>query len=890
MPQSGKTFRIFVSSTFSDLKAERNALQEHVFPRLRELCAQHGCRFQAIDLRWGVSEEASLDQQTIKICLAEIDRCQRVTPRPNFIALLGDRYGWRPLPGTISAEEYEAIAEAMPDAAARQLLHRWYWRDSNAVPPEYVLLARAGRIRDHSIWEREVERPVGAAIATSLRRLEWSADSRRRYEASATEQEIVAGALGVDDAQAHVFCFARAIQGLPRDRRAAAFIDLDADGSVDLEAQARLGRLKQELFDRLGHDHAFRYEVGWTGQGPELGHLDRLCEEVYASLLGVIAPQLEEAKRLAAAADPQELFRRDRQEWHMPAHQSPLRCVQDLGDRELGEKIATYLAGSGRHCLALLAEPGSGRSGIVASAVEQARIAHRDAHVVFRFIGATPESLDGRALLAELGAELRRRYGAGDPRVSAGADEIESGFRGLLGLATNDAPLIVFLDGLDLLPASDGIRELAWLPRELPEHVHLVLSLSTQATDCLEAVAARVPAENCIMVRTKEPIWSVPASHLLDAWLGSVGRTLQDDQREHALARLAVSESPLYIHAFTKFAFEEVRRWRSYDGVPTYRGKPGFAADVEGIFRDLLWRLAVRGSHGQVLVSHSVAYLCASRNGLAEDELLDVLSRDVEVYAEFLARAEHFPPDLVAQARTHLDGSGAADDVAGEALLRGLLEDPPALRAFLETVLTGRERPQLPIVLLARLRADLEPYLSVRDADDTQLLVFFHRSLHEVVGEDHLAATDPRFFHQRLAAYFAEQRPPDTTSANRRRLSELPYQQAKGQLWSELAATLTDFDFLEAKAVATGTDELCQVFELALQEIARDPDGRAQETYAIALLLDAIRERSAVPFENGTQLAEFLVTHLGTRQNTFILRLLRQARQRSIFPRETIAN
>ena len=55
MPQSSRTFRIFVSSTFSDLEAERNALQKLVFPRLRELATAHGCRFQVIDLRWGVS-------------------------------------------------------------------------------------------------------------------------------------------------------------------------------------------------------------------------------------------------------------------------------------------------------------------------------------------------------------------------------------------------------------------------------------------------------------------------------------------------------------------------------------------------------------------------------------------------------------------------------------------------------------------------------------------------------------------------------------------------------------------------------------------------------------------------------------------------------------------
>jgi hypothetical protein len=76
MPTTTPTFRVFVSSTFEDLKAERNALQRDVFPRLRALCEQHGARFQAIDLRWGIRDEAALDQQTVEICLREIRRCQ----------------------------------------------------------------------------------------------------------------------------------------------------------------------------------------------------------------------------------------------------------------------------------------------------------------------------------------------------------------------------------------------------------------------------------------------------------------------------------------------------------------------------------------------------------------------------------------------------------------------------------------------------------------------------------------------------------------------------------------------------------------------------------------------------------------------------------------------
>ena len=113
MALTSKTFRIFVSSTFNDLKEERNALQENVFPTLRKLCMEHRFRFQAIDLRWGVSEEASRSHETMRICLQEIKRCQKVTPKPNFIILLGDRYGWQPIPEEIPENEFKQIKEVI---------------------------------------------------------------------------------------------------------------------------------------------------------------------------------------------------------------------------------------------------------------------------------------------------------------------------------------------------------------------------------------------------------------------------------------------------------------------------------------------------------------------------------------------------------------------------------------------------------------------------------------------------------------------------------------------------------------------------------------------------------------------------------------------------------
>src|ERR1019366_3636228 len=130
MPIATRTFRVFVSSTFEDLKEERNALQREVFPKLRALCEQHGARFQAIDLRWGVRDEAGLDQQTMEICLREIRRCQATGVRPNFIVLLGDRYGWQPLPARIPAAELDAL---LPHIAgeARACAEQWYRLDEN---------------------------------------------------------------------------------------------------------------------------------------------------------------------------------------------------------------------------------------------------------------------------------------------------------------------------------------------------------------------------------------------------------------------------------------------------------------------------------------------------------------------------------------------------------------------------------------------------------------------------------------------------------------------------------------------------------------------------------------------------------------------------------------
>ena len=86
-----RAIRVFLSSTFRDMQAERDELTKFIFPQLRKLCEQRGVTWGHIDLRWGITDEQKAEGKVLPICLETIHQC-----RPYFIGLLGERYGWIP--------------------------------------------------------------------------------------------------------------------------------------------------------------------------------------------------------------------------------------------------------------------------------------------------------------------------------------------------------------------------------------------------------------------------------------------------------------------------------------------------------------------------------------------------------------------------------------------------------------------------------------------------------------------------------------------------------------------------------------------------------------------------------------------------------------------------
>ena len=86
---------IFVSSTFSDMQAERDVLRQRVLPRLQRLASVYGESIRMVDLRWGVDTTSMTEEQATKkimdVCFDQIDKCEG-----KMICLIGNRYGWVP--------------------------------------------------------------------------------------------------------------------------------------------------------------------------------------------------------------------------------------------------------------------------------------------------------------------------------------------------------------------------------------------------------------------------------------------------------------------------------------------------------------------------------------------------------------------------------------------------------------------------------------------------------------------------------------------------------------------------------------------------------------------------------------------------------------------------
>ncbi|XP_068280627.1 telomerase protein component 1-like isoform X2 [Nyctibius grandis] len=102
--------RVFVSSPFRDLGAERGALARAALPRLGQLGAPHGLGVTGVELRWGVA--GAEERGRVTRCLEEVSRCDVI------VGVLGERYGHVP-------QGFDPPGCSVTELELRTFLERW---------------------------------------------------------------------------------------------------------------------------------------------------------------------------------------------------------------------------------------------------------------------------------------------------------------------------------------------------------------------------------------------------------------------------------------------------------------------------------------------------------------------------------------------------------------------------------------------------------------------------------------------------------------------------------------------------------------------------------------------------------------------------------------------
>jgi hypothetical protein len=670
MPQQTKIFRLFVSSTFTDMKEERRVLQKEVFPELEKFCEEKGAKFQAVDLRWGVNEESSLNQKTLSICFNEITRCQKISPKPNFLILMGDKYGWQPVPEIIPEVEMKSIQNIISREAA-PFIERWYKRDDNAVPAEYVLQPKGEELKDYKNWE-PIEREIRTVLREAVGKLGFSPEQQVKYFASATHQEIIRGALKPPEdgekPEEHVISFIRTINDLPQNNSAKGFLDL-VDGRPDEYCKIQVSTLKSELKNKLGKN-CIDYVTDWNSDQSQMSESGRIAfkEKVLSFLKDILTVQI------TAVVDHDEVNLEVRMHKEFKE-----RLTQYFKGRdEILKAIQKYLEnGNEIRVMSLIGASGSGKSSVMAQAVKLNEKPNRV--IVYRFIGTTSRSSNIMSLLQSLCGQIAKTFNI-DPKSFAreGDDKAWYDINGLseilrkcLALATAEKPILLFLDSLDQLSETDNAKALYWLPRELPEHAHIVVSSLPELEGSL--------GNTCQEILPVLP--EAEARLILDQWFKAIHRKLTEEQHELVIGSFNKTKLPIYL----KLAFEKAKHWHSYDKNHSIK------EDVAGIINDYFDDL--ENEHTKDFVMNVTCYLlCGRYQGLAENEILEILVFDKDYWEKI------FLP------KTHEEHRAELSDVS-----------------------------KIPIVVWSRLFLDLEPFLTERDADGVPIITFFHRQFNEVL-------------------------------------------------------------------------------------------------------------------------------------------------------------
>lgn len=606
--------RFFVSSTFADMQRERNLLHS-VLQQLHDEYRPQGWIIEWTDLRWGISQEAGLDNRTMRICLNELRRCRQLSPRPNFIVLMGERYGWVPLPEVIPFDDIDRQALAELQDFDRSVFELWYSLDTNALPRgEYILQPRSEEYTDNFIWENLAEKPLKAILP-----LICKGATADYLHLSATAQEIING---LDEVTAKdTLIYRRHLSDMPADARQTYCETAEeaADGLIQLH----------EFLDSAGVAENL-LAVGGQYADYESGELDGcIAEGMYERLHAIIVRVI--AERSATALKTENQIHLD-----IAARQRG----KIAGRENIINELIDYIDSPDNRPILITSESGIGKSALMRELVN--RISDRSGTaVIARFCGETAESSEAWSLLDSILADLEvycqrfQKFKLKHPKATSRLERPDdSGF----SMATQITelfhhqfvrPIVVIIDGIDLIDDSKAkfFFDLPWLDVNLKEKIKVIVSSTPE----------KVKSINSPRIRHMDlPVLGSEAHAVVNLLLNLRRRTLSSRQKSDLLRLLAHSDtSGIYLSVLAGY-LANTPSWVDISSIPD---------DFDGLMTRILDELRQPAQHGATIVDIALRFISATRLGISDPEMRALLSANERLAREVADQCRHEQTD-----------------------------------------------------------------------------------------------------------------------------------------------------------------------------------------------------------------------------------------------------
>ncbi|XP_035526254.1 telomerase protein component 1 [Morone saxatilis] len=623
--------RVFISSTFRDMHAERDILVQSVFPELRRRAAPHCLYLQEVELRWGVTEEES--GRATELCLSEVCRSQML------VGILGERYGL--VPPKLD----------LPDL------------------PQYSWLATA---------------PPGLSI---------------------TEMEIRQfQALYPDTDHQRMFCYFRdpnIIKSVPVAWRS----DFVPESK---EAESKMASLKRMIRSEIKVVENYRCEWGGVVEGkPYLKNLEDFGKAVLEDLWMAVVKQFVEEDD---EDEDEAVFDVAMQEVHQGALQRQFfgRAKQLVGAVEIVEQVQTKGG-----LMVVEGGPGEGKTVFMAALAGALRtgVKSRTNFVcdVISYSTAASQSARSVETLLQCLIQLLREIKDTEEEspLPHSYKDLLSEFHSSLSDMKKKKPLVLVVDGVDLVRDGKGQLSSDWIPQQLPQGVCLVVSITSKAA-LLQTLAKKKSTVLFALGQLTMP----DRKEIVQKGLDTFGKKLSDSAFNNQLQTLIMKKgavSPLYLH----LACEDLRNFASFDKLK--ENLQELPQSLSQLVQYSLDRLCSQ-YRGLLGLRWALAVLTVSTAGLRERDLYSVLntcsdlsSKDGQVTWQELLHLSRKPLGRIPMATfTHIVHSlksliGPSNNDTDDLLA---LTNPEVRAAFEDFLLpTKSDRTRAHLVLAAHLWA-----------------------------------------------------------------------------------------------------------------------------------------------------------------------------------------